>query len=108
MVGKWIELLTKIDPAMKRVVYIYNLATIPKGFLGALEKLAPSIPVELRAAAVHDAGEIDAAVAEFAHEPGGGLMMMPDIFNEANQAQIIALAPSTSCRRFTRIASRKA
>lgn len=92
MVGKWIELLTKIDPSVRRVVYIYNVATIPRGFLGALEKLSPSIPVQLVAAPVHDSGEIAAALAEFAREPGGGLMMMPDIFNEANQAQIIALA----------------
>ena len=92
MVGKWIELLTKIDPSVRRVVYVYNLATIPTGFLRALEKLAPSIPVQLFAAPVHNSGEIDAAIAEFAREPGGGLMMMPDIFNEVNQAQIIALA----------------
>jgi putative ABC transport system substrate-binding protein len=92
MVGKWIELLTKIDPSVRRVVYIYNLTTIPTGFLGVLEKLSPSIPVQLVAAPVHNSEEIDAAVAKFAREPGGSLMMMPDIFNEVNQAQIIALA----------------
>ena len=92
MVGKWLELLMKIAPSVQRVVYIYNLATAPAGFLRALEKLAPSIPVQLVAAPVHNSAEIDAAVADFAREPGGGLMMMPDIFNETNQAQIIALA----------------
>jgi putative ABC transport system substrate-binding protein len=105
MVGKWVELLTKISPSIQRVVYIYNLSTVPAGFLRALEKLAPSIPVQLVAAPVHNAGEIGAAVAEFAREPGGGLMMMPDIFNEVNQAQIIALAakhnlPAVYPRRF--------
>jgi putative ABC transport system substrate-binding protein len=96
MVGKWIELLTKIDPSVRRVIYVYNLATIPTGFLRALEKLAPSIPVQLFAAPVHSSVEVDAAIAEFAREPGGGLMMMPDIFNEVNQAQIIALAAKHS------------
>jgi putative tryptophan/tyrosine transport system substrate-binding protein len=96
MVGKWIELLTKIDPSVRRVIYVYNLATIPTGFLRALEKLAPSIPVQLFAAPVHSSEEVDAAIAEFAREPGGGLMMMPDIFNEVNQAQIIALAAKHS------------
>jgi putative tryptophan/tyrosine transport system substrate-binding protein len=105
MVGKWIELLTKIAPSVQRVVYIYNLATVPSGFLRALEKLAPSIPVQLVAAPVHNAGEIDAAVAEFAREPGGGLLMIPDIFNEVNQTQIITLAakhnlPAVYPRRF--------
>jgi putative ABC transport system substrate-binding protein len=92
MVGKWIELLTKIGPSVRRVIYIYNLATVPTGFLRTLDALAPTIPVQLVAAPVHSSAEIDAAVSEFAREPGGGLMMMPDIFNEANHAQIIALA----------------
>ena len=92
MVGKWIELLTKIAPSVRRVVYIYNLATVPTGFLRTLDALAPTIEVQLVAAPVHSSAEIDAAVAEFAREPGGGLMMMPDTFNEANHAQIIALA----------------
>ncbi len=92
MVGKWIELLTNIYPSVRRVVYIYNLATVPTGFLRTLDALAPTIPVQLVAAPVHNSAEIDAAVAEFAREPGGGLMMMPDTFNEANYAQIIALA----------------
>jgi putative tryptophan/tyrosine transport system substrate-binding protein len=92
MVGKWIELLTRIAPSVRRVVYIYNLATVPTGFLRTLDALAPTIAVQLVAAPVHNAAEIDAAVVEFAREPGGGLMMMPDTFNEANYAQIIALA----------------
>jgi putative ABC transport system substrate-binding protein len=92
MVGKWIELLVRIAPSVRRVVYIYNLATVPTGFLRTLDALAPTIPVQLVAAPVHNSAEIDAAVAEFAREPGGGLMMMPDTFNEANHVQIIALA----------------
>ena len=92
MVGKWIELLTKIAPSVRRIAYIYNLATVPTGFLRTLDALSPTIAVQLVAAPVHNAAEIDAIVTEFAREPGGGLMMMPDTFNEANYAQIIALA----------------
>lgn len=92
MVGKWIELLTKIAPSVRRVVYIYNLATVPTGFLRTLDALGPTIAVQLVAAPVHNPAEIAAAVEEFARVPGGGLMLMPDTFNEANQAQIIALA----------------
>jgi ABC transporter substrate binding protein len=46
----------------------------------------------LVAAPVHSAAEVDAALAGLAREPGGGLMMMPDIFNDAHHGQIIALA----------------
>jgi putative ABC transport system substrate-binding protein len=58
MVGKWVELLTKISPSVRRIAYIYNLATIPTGFVGALEKLLPTIPVRLVGAPVHNSDEI--------------------------------------------------
>ena len=90
MVGKWIELLTKIAPSVRRVVYIYNRATVPTAFLRAMDALAPTVAVQLVAAPVRNSAEIDTVVAE--RESGGGLMMMPDTFNEANYAQIIGLA----------------
>jgi putative tryptophan/tyrosine transport system substrate-binding protein len=43
-------------------------------------------------APVHNAEEIDAAVADLAHEPLTGLMIMPDTFNDANHEQIARLA----------------
>jgi putative ABC transport system substrate-binding protein len=41
---------------------------------------------------IHSAAEIDAAIAGFAREPDGGLIVMPDTFNDAHHAQIAALA----------------
>jgi putative tryptophan/tyrosine transport system substrate-binding protein len=42
-------------------------------------------------APVHNSVEIDAAITELAGEPGGGLIMVPDVFNDANHEQIITL-----------------
>jgi putative tryptophan/tyrosine transport system substrate-binding protein len=66
--------------------------TTPPGFLRLLETVAPSISVQLVVTPVHDAAEIDAALAAFAREPGGGLMTLPDIFMADNRAQVIGLA----------------
>jgi putative ABC transport system substrate-binding protein len=91
IVGKWLELLLMIAPSVRRVAYIYNPATAPAGFVRMLEAFVPSVPVELVASPVHDSTEIDAALAGLAREPGRGLLVVPDIFNDANHVQIAAL-----------------
>src|SRR4029079_4995425 len=92
IVGQWVQILLEIAPSLRRIALIYNPRTVPPGFLHALETFALSAPVELVAAPVHESGEIDATFAEFARQPGGGLMIVPDIFTDANHAQITALA----------------
>jgi putative tryptophan/tyrosine transport system substrate-binding protein len=92
MVGKWLQLLKEIAPHVRRVAYLYNPTTLPAGFLRSLKTVAPSISMQLVEAPMHDSSEIDAAVAAFAHKPGGGLMMMPDVFTLANRVQIVGLA----------------
>jgi hypothetical protein len=47
-------------------------------------------------ATVHNSAQIDAAIAELADEPGGGLIMVPDAFNDANHEKI---AKRTRCRQ---------
>ena len=92
MVGKWVQMLKEIAPQVQRVAFVYNPTTTPSGFLRSLETLAPSISVQLVAAPVHDPAEIHAALAALAHEPGGGFLVLPDIFMIANRAQVIELA----------------
>ena len=92
IVGKWLQILLEIAPSLRRVAFIYNPTTTPPGFSHAFETLAPSAPVQLVAAPVHNSAEIDGALAGLARDPGGGLMMVADTFNDANHAQIIALA----------------
>jgi putative tryptophan/tyrosine transport system substrate-binding protein len=54
--------------------------------------LASSAPVQFVAAPVHESVEIDAAFTELARQPGGGLMIVPDTFTDANHTKITALA----------------
>lgn len=92
IVGKWLDLLFTLTHALRRVAYIYNPATAPPGFIRMLEVFVPSIPVQLAAAPVRSTSEIDTALTALAREPGGGLLVVPDIFNDANHMQISALA----------------
>jgi putative ABC transport system substrate-binding protein len=92
IVGKWMDLLKQVAPSVRRFTYIYNPATAPPTYVHAFERFARSAPIPMAPATVHNSAEIDAAIAELANEPGGGLIMVPDVFNDANHQQIITLA----------------
>jgi putative tryptophan/tyrosine transport system substrate-binding protein len=88
---KWLQLLLQIAPAVRRVGLIHNPATAPPGFLHALDELPPT-PVELIRAPIHNAEDIDVAIAGLAREHHAGAIIMPDTFNDANHEQIVDLA----------------
>jgi putative tryptophan/tyrosine transport system substrate-binding protein len=96
MAGKWLQLLKEIAPQVRRIAYMYNQTTIPPQFLRWVETTAPSISVQVVATPVHDPAEIAAAIAALAREPGGGLVILPDIYLVANSARIAALAAKYS------------
>ena len=105
LVGKWLDLLSMLAPTLRRVGYIYNPVTAPGGFVRMLDAFVPSIPVQLVALPAHAPAEIDTAIVTLSGEPGAGLMVVPDISNDANHAQIVALAgqhnlPAIYARRF--------
>ena len=98
---KWLQLLMEVAPSLRRVGLIHNPDTAPPGFLRALDELSPS----LIRAPIHNAGDIEVAIVGLAREQHTGLMIMPDIFNDANHEQIAGLLPNIACQQFTRIAS---
>jgi putative ABC transport system substrate-binding protein len=91
LAGKWLQFLLQVAPSVRRVGLIHNPATAPPGFLRAMEALPASSSVQLIRVPVHNAAEIDSAIADFVREPGGGLVVMPDTFNDARHEQIVAL-----------------
>jgi putative tryptophan/tyrosine transport system substrate-binding protein len=74
--GKWLELLKEIAPSVTRAAIIRD-STIASGAaqLAAIQAVAPSFRVELRPVAAREVGEIERAVAAFAREPNGGLIV---------------------------------
>jgi len=94
MVGKWLEMLTQLTPPVAHVAALYNPATTPYAplLLHAIEEAAPSLAVAVRAAPVKDDAEIEAAMISLAREERGGLLVLPDAFNNAHRDAIVALA----------------
>jgi putative ABC transport system substrate-binding protein len=94
MVSKWLGMLTQLTPSVAHVAALYNPATTPYAplLLRAIEQAAPSLAVTVRATPVKDDAEIEAAIAGLVREDRGGLLVLPDIFNNEHRDAIVALA----------------
>jgi putative tryptophan/tyrosine transport system substrate-binding protein len=91
--GKWVELLKEIAPRTVHVALLFNPATtVPlQFFMPSIQAAASSSAVEVSAAPVHAKDEIEGVTAAQARNPGSGLFVMPDVYNDANRELIIAL-----------------
>jgi putative ABC transport system substrate-binding protein len=95
MGGKWLELLTEIAPAVKRVAIMFSPDTASGGgsyYLPAFEAGARSLMVEPIAAPVRSNAEIETVITSLGRQPGGGLVVMPDSFMSVHRATTILLA----------------
>jgi putative tryptophan/tyrosine transport system substrate-binding protein len=91
--GKWLELLKQIAPSVTRVAVLRNAATASgPGQFAAIQAVAPSLGVEANPINVHDAGEIERAVAAFARAPNGGLIVTASPAAALHRDLIVALA----------------
>jgi putative tryptophan/tyrosine transport system substrate-binding protein len=90
---KWLELLKELAPSITRAAVLRdpsNAASIAQ--VAALQSVAPSFGVELRAVDGRDAGEIERAVTAFAREPNGGLIVPAAASSVVQRDLIITLA----------------
>src|SRR4029077_14682127 len=95
LTGKWLELLKEVAPGIKRVAFILNPKLAPGGgsyYTRLIEASAPTFPVTPPVAPVRDAAEIERAIGEFAREPNGGLVVLPDATTLVHRKLVIALA----------------
>jgi putative ABC transport system substrate-binding protein len=91
--GKWLELLSEIAPGLKRAAIMFNPDTNPVSvYLPSFESAARSLKVVPISALVHSDAEIETAIIALGREPGGGLVVMPDVFILAHRAPIISAA----------------
>jgi len=92
--GKWLELLKEVAPGLKRVAGISDPAF--KGFAGvwgAIENMAPRFGLEVKNLPFHaPTDDLESAVARFAQEPGGGLIVLPTALNAIERNRIISSA----------------
>jgi putative ABC transport system substrate-binding protein len=91
--GKWLELLLEIAPGLKRAALVFNPNTIPRiGGAAPFETAARSLKVMPLHAPVHSDVEIEMAIIGLGREPGGGLLVPPDVFMLMHRAPIISSA----------------
>jgi putative ABC transport system substrate-binding protein len=91
--GKWLALLSEIAPGLKRAAIMFNPDTSPAStYMPSLETAARSLKVEPIIAHIHNDVEIETAIIALGREPGGGLVIIPDVFMNAHRAPIILAA----------------
>jgi putative ABC transport system substrate-binding protein len=91
--GKWLELLSEIAPGLKRVATLFNPdTTLVSIFMPSLETAARSHKVVPITTPIHSDAEIETAIIALGHEPGGGLIVLPDSFSITHRASIISAA----------------
>jgi putative ABC transport system substrate-binding protein len=91
--GKWLEFLKQVAPGVTRVA-VLRAAANTAGLVqfGAIQATASSLGVEVSPIDVHDAGEIEHAVAAFARSPNGGLIVAPSAEASPYHNLIVTLA----------------
>ena len=91
--SKWLELLKEASPRLTRVLVLLNPGNYTsRGLLRSIQAAGPSAGVQVIAARVVVGGEIAPAIAEFARQPNGGIIIAPDSLIAVNMTQIIALS----------------
>jgi putative ABC transport system substrate-binding protein len=91
--GKWLELLSEIVPGLKRAAILFNPNTArASAHLPSFETAARSLKLAPIIAPVHSDAEIETTIVALGREPGGGLVVMPEIFTLTHRAPIISAA----------------
>jgi putative tryptophan/tyrosine transport system substrate-binding protein len=91
--GKWLEVLKQIAPGVTRAAVLRDAAlTSGTGQFAVIQSVASSVGVEVIPVNVHDAGEIERAIAGFARYPNGGLVVTSSALVVRHRELIIGLA----------------
>ena len=93
MGAKWLELLNQIAPSVTRVAVLRDSSTpTGMGLFGAMQAVAPSLRIEVTPVNLGDATEIEQAVAAFARQPNGGLIVTASGVATRHRDLIVTLA----------------
>jgi putative ABC transport system substrate-binding protein len=94
LVGKRLQLLREIDPRIRRALYIRSrqVGSDTNPLFQSLAADAAASGIAVTDGAMQQAADIEGAVAAFAREPDGGLIIAFDAFNTTYSALIVRLA----------------
>jgi len=85
---KWLQLLTEIAPAVRRVLVVEVFARAAPTIL----PVAGQFGVEALAPTLQSLSDIEAAITDFAQAPHGGLIVPTDAYTSSHRKPIIELA----------------
>jgi putative ABC transport system substrate-binding protein len=93
MGGKLLELLKEIAPSVKRVAILFNPVTAPyvAKYLSAINAVSASLAVDAITTPIKDATDIERAIAAFAQEPNGGLLLPGDTTTIVHTELVVAM-----------------
>ena len=91
--GKWLELLKQVAPNVTRAAILWD-PTIPAGIgqFAVIQSVAPSLGVDVRPINVSDTSETERAIAAFASQPNGGLIVTASALAVTHRELINSLA----------------
>jgi putative tryptophan/tyrosine transport system substrate-binding protein len=94
IVGKWLQLLKDVSPGVSRVMAMINPDNRPRwnGYRAAFENYASAAGIEPQMAGVHNENDIEREIAQFAAQPNGGLVVLPDATTGVHTRHIISFA----------------
>jgi ABC-type uncharacterized transport system substrate-binding protein len=94
IVGKWLQLLKDVSPGVSRVMPIINPDNRPRwnGYTAAFDRYAPPLAIKPQMAGIHNENDIEREIAQFAAQPNGGLVVLPDATAGVHAKLIINLA----------------
>jgi putative ABC transport system substrate-binding protein len=93
MGGKWLGVLKEAAPNMERAAVLFGSdIAVNIAYLRAAEAVAPSLGLQVAPIDIHAGVEIERAIATFASQPDGGLVVLPNPNTTANRSSVIILA----------------
>jgi ABC-type uncharacterized transport system substrate-binding protein len=93
MGGKMLEVLKEVAPRINRVAVVLNLDQPPHvAMWRAIEGTAPSLGVRATATDLQGPADIERALAAFAGEPNGGLLVLPGPIAIVHRELVVAAA----------------
>ena len=92
MGGKWLETLKEIAPDVAHVALIYNPQTHTGQNFQSIDAVSQALAVKAIRLPFSNAAEIESALADFAREPNGGLLVLPDNSTNLHRELICTLA----------------
>jgi len=91
--GKWLAILKELVPGIANVMMLYQPSNPNwRGYWPVLEPAASSLGVKVHPAPADTFADLVRQIETFAHDPGGGMIVIPSALTAGNSDTIVAFA----------------